>query len=106
MASISIKGINKAELFAALYNSSRPLGLGFLHYTPEDMTVKEAENYIKGEDGDDVGTAELTGRNLYFDYVKGRVMKVDLEGDELRTDLYNRDNGEGAAEDIVEKLRK
>lgn len=34
---------------------------------------------------------------IYFDYLQGRVMKVDLAGDELDPRLYDRDNGEGAA---------
>ena len=41
----------------------------------------------------------------YFDYVDGRVMKVDLSGDELHTGLYNRDNGIGAAEAVIDTLR-
>ncbi|GAG30986.1 unnamed protein product, partial [marine sediment metagenome] len=35
--------------------------------------------------------------HTYFDYLKGRVMKINLSSDELRTALYDRDNGEGAA---------
>ena len=35
---IDISGLDKADVLAALYNNSRPLGLGFLHATPEDMT--------------------------------------------------------------------
>ena len=30
---VDIKGLNKAEVLAALYNNSKPLGLGFLHFT-------------------------------------------------------------------------
>lgn len=40
----------------------------------------------------------LLAHGTYFDYVKGRVLKVDLSGDEVETWLYDRDNGEGAAE--------
>jgi hypothetical protein len=43
---------------------------------------------------------------MYFDYVYGRPLKVNLEGDELETGLYNRDWGKDAAEQIVESLRK
>jgi hypothetical protein len=32
-----------------------------------------------------------------FDYLKGRVMKVNLTNDTLYTRLYDRDNGPGAA---------
>ena len=80
---IDITGINKAEILAALYNNAKPIGMGFLHYTPEPMTIEAAENLLK--------------ENQYFDYLKGRVMKVNLSGDQLRTELYDRDNGTGAA---------
>lgn len=81
---IDISKKDKAEVLAALYNASRPLGLGFLHFDPTPMTVEEAR--------------ELLSETTDFDYLKGRVMKVDLSGEELETWLYDRDNGEGAAE--------
>jgi len=90
---INIAGINKALLLAALYNRARPLGLGYLHYTPEDMDPAEAEALVERE-------------WLYHDYLHGRVMKVDLSGDTLRTWAYNRDNGDGAAEAVVASLKK
>lgn len=80
---IVIKGIDKPSVLAALYNRAKPLGMGFLHYTPEPMTRTEA--------------AELLKKFDYFDYLKGRVMKVDLRGDAIETRLYDRDNGERAA---------
>ena len=81
---ISIKYKDKAEVLARLYNASRPQGLGFLHAEDNDMTVEQARGLLdKGQ--------------VYFDYLKGRVMKVDLGGDELDTRLYDRDNGPGAA---------
>lgn len=40
----------------------------------------------------------------YFDYLKGRVMKIRIEGDEIDTRLYNRDNGVGAAEAAIYKI--
>lgn len=88
---INLKG-RKAAVLAALYNNSRPQGMGFLHYDPTDMTEAEAQ-------------ALLDEGQTYFDYLKGRVMKVDLSGDELtRTDLYNRDNGPGAAEQAADSV--
>lgn len=82
---ISIAGKNKAAVLAALYNNSRPQGLGFLHYDPKRMSQEEA--------------AELLKSQTYFDYLNGRVMKVDLKSDtELNPFLYDRDNGAGAAE--------
>ena len=41
-----LKTGNKAETLAKLYNASKPQGLGLLHYTPEEMTVAEAQQHI------------------------------------------------------------
>ena len=87
---INISGINKAAILAALYNNSRPQGLGFLHFKPDEMTIENAEKLLE--------------QQTYFDYLLGRVMKVDLSGDILRTWLYDRDNGQGAAEAAIKHL--
>lgn len=88
---MNIKNLNKAEILAALYNNSKPQGLGYLEADSENMTKDEARELL------DRGT-------MYFDYLKGRVMKIDLSRDELDTWLYNRDNGEGAAEKVIEAI--
>jgi len=41
MSHVNISNVSKPKLLAALYNASKPLGLGFLHYTPEEMTEQE-----------------------------------------------------------------
>ena len=81
---IDIKDKSKAEVLATLYNASRPLGLGFLHFENKDMTVEEAQSILD------------TGQT-HFDYLKGRVMKIDLSGNRLYPAWYDRDNGSGAA---------
>lgn len=86
-----ISGLDKAAVLAALYNASRPQGMGFLAYKAEPMTVDAARELLN--DG-----------YHYFDYLYGRVMKVDLAGDELETRLYNRDNGQNAAENALAEL--
>lgn len=85
-------GLTKGEALAALYNRAKTQGMGILHYTPEDMTVQQAEEMI----------VEYGGQKLYFDYLKGRVMKVDLSGDSFDPWLYDRDNGDGAALEALE----
>ena len=43
----------------------------------------------------------------YFDYLYGKVMKVDLSSDEqFEERLYDLDNGKGTAEAVVNELRK
>ena len=57
-----------------------------------DMTVAEAE--------------EILNQTTYFDYLKGRVMKVDLSSDDSFEEwLYDRDNGKGAAQRVIDSLR-
>ena len=87
---INIKGLSKAKVLAALYNHSKPQGMGFLIYDPEPMTEEGAQNVID--------VLEKEGYRLYFDYIKGRVMKVDITRDKLDPRLYDRDNGLGAAD--------
>ncbi|MEK7566773.1 MAG: hypothetical protein AAB527_01405 [Patescibacteria group bacterium] len=91
MSKIALAGLNKADVLAALYNASKPQGMGFVHYEPKPMSREEAEGLLK--------------QTTYFDYLKGRVMKVNLAGDELDTWGYDRDNGQGAAERAIAELR-
>ncbi len=87
---IDISKKDKAEVLVALYNASRPIGLGYLEYDPTPMRIEEARSLLE--------------RQTYFDYCKGRVMKVNLAGNELDTYLYNRDNGTGAAERVLSEI--
>ena len=85
---IDLTNKDKAEVLAKLYNNSKPQGLGLLHFDPKPMTVEEARIL-------------LDSGQTYFDYLQGRVLKVDLSGDELNPFLYDRDNGPGAAERAI-----
>ena len=84
---IDLTGWDKADVLARLYNASRPQGLGIFRFDPTPMTTKEA--------------LELLKSSTYFDYLNGRVMKVDLSGDELNPNCYDRDNYPGAAADAL-----
>ena len=85
---INLKNKSKAEVLAKLYNASRPQGMSFLQADSNDMTTEEAQSLL--DDG-----------HTYFDYLRGKVMKIDLSGDELDPRLYDRDNGDGAAEAAI-----
>lgn len=86
---ISLAGLDKAAVLAALYNASKSQGLGAFHFTPAPMTIAQAEELLKQQED--------------FDYLQGRVMKVRLGGDVLDTRLYDRDNGDGAAKRALER---
>ena len=87
---IDIKSIDKAKLLAALYNASQVQGLGFLHATDTDLSLEEAQ--------------QLLTESTYFDYLHGKVLKIDLAGDTLDPQLYDRDNGAGAALQVVNSV--
>ena len=87
---ISLKGLNKAEVLARLYNASRIQGMGFLQAVSTQMTIREAEELLK--------------QDTCFDYLHGKVMKVDLGGDSFDPWLYDRDNGAGKAESVLKDL--
>ena len=91
---MNISHLDKADVLAALYNKAQAQGMGRLQYKPEPMTAEQAAGLLENN------------RRPYFDYVHGRVMKVDLSGDDLDTRLYNRDNGEGAAEAAIKDLSR
>ena len=88
---MNIAGLDKAAVLAALYNGSKQHSImGYLDKNgKKDITVLQARNYI--EERADVF------RGMYFDYLNGRVMKIDLSYDEVNTAMYNRDNGDGSA---------
>ncbi len=88
---ISLQGLDKAEVLAALYNASHPQGMGFMQYDPKPMTKEEAKDLLKC--------------TCNFDYLMGRVMKVDLSGDDFSPWGYDRDNGHGSAEEAIRALR-
>lgn len=89
---IDIKGLDKAEVLKALYDSSHVQGMGFLQTVPEGtVTVQHCRELLK--------------HGTYFDYLYGRVLKVDLSGDEFDERLYERDNGRDSAARAIAFLK-
>lgn len=90
---IDISKMDKAEVLAALFNASHPQGMGYLDPRCEEpLTVEKVREYLT--------------RNTYFDYLHGRVLKVDLSRNEFDPRLYDRDNGRGAADLALASLRR
>ena len=89
---VDIKGLDKAKVLKALYDHSHVQGLGFMHAAEEGTVTVES-------------CAELLEKYTQFDYLHGRVLKVDLSGDEFDERLYDRDCGEGAAQRAVDSVR-
>lgn len=90
---IDISKLDKAEVLAALYNNSKQQGMGFLNPSGrEPLPVEQAR--------------ELLQKTTSFDYLAGRVMKVNLSGDSFDPWGYDRDNGQGAAARALEHLQQ
>lgn len=89
---IDITGKPKAAILAALYNASRVQGMRFMQDNPGPMTEAMAEQELEASQG------------KYFDYLHGKVMKVNLSKDYIDPWLYDRDNGEGAAHRAIKHL--
>lgn len=106
---VNIEGLDKALVLAALYNRSAPQGMGVLQARPGGFTVDDARAAIAEGDDSKRIFGELAGRRnkeLYFDYLRGRPLKVDLTGDSFDPWGYDRDNGgEGSAQRIIDDLR-
>ncbi len=89
---VNIEGLSKAQVLAAAYNAAQPQGMGFFQYVSEPMSVEVAESLLD---------------KTYFDYLHGRVMKLSLKSDkEVDSQLYDRDNGSNALQQIINSLRE
>ena len=96
---IDTTGIDRAELFAGLYNRAKTQGMGILEYDPLPMSKGVAQEVL-------AKMTDVKGdqRTAYFDYYRGRVMKIEVMNDQLDPYLYDRDNGVGACAEVVRSL--
>lgn len=99
MASINIQNIDKAALLAALWQRAKTQGMSAWHTQAFNSTlpIETVER--------DIAECVAAKKRLYFDYYCGRVIKTDISGDTLDPWLYDRDNGAGAAAQVVAALR-
>lgn len=97
---IDIKGLDKAEVLHALWHASHTQGLSFLGFKG-NFTIERARELINSRED----RREKDQYKLYFDYVDGHVIKCNLTGDTFDERLFDRDCGEGAATEAIEKLR-
>lgn len=87
---VDITGLDKAAVLAALFNNARVPRM----FAEVKMTTEDARECIDDQ-GDD----------LFFDYVGGRAVKADLSRDEIDPWGFDRDNGDGAMQRIIDQLR-
>lgn len=91
---VQFDGLTREQVLCALYNASKPQGLGILNYDPKPLKIDEARIALSNSD--------------YVDYLKGRVIKVELPKDAKEFDarLYDRDCGQDAARAAIERYKK
>jgi hypothetical protein len=95
---VNIKGLDKIEVLDALYQASHPQGMGMMHYVPGGLSDEDKVSIATEFDN--------SGKFPYIDYLNGRVMKVDLNGEEFDERLFDRDCGAGAAHRAIVGLVK
>lgn len=93
---IDISNLPKSKVLSALFNASAPRGLGFM-YPSAPMVDDDATEIVNALQGD--------GRDLYFNYLRGRVMKVDITHDTFDPWLFDREYGQGAAARAIDSIR-
>ena len=98
---VNIKGLQKYEVLKALYDNAIPIlsgGFGYLGtlgvqlFQNMKLTKEQAKEEIE------------QSNDLYFDYVQGKSLKIDLSTDEFDSHNYDRDYGEGKAKEIISNL--
>lgn len=102
---INIEGLDKADVLAVLYNTSRPKGMGFIQagaFGPFDMTREQAQHVLDAQ-----SNIPNYQSPFYFDYLYGRPLKVDLTSDvELDERHFDDNNTEhGTAAEAIDHLR-
>lgn len=91
---VDIRGLDKVKVLMALWKASKCQGLSFMGYAPLTEGQAMAEIINRTHNG-----------RCWFDYLNGKVLKVDLGGVEFDERYFDEDNGEGAAQRAVDSIR-
>jgi hypothetical protein len=106
---IDVTGIDPWELLAALHNASRVSPTTVCRVQAQDaITADQARTESHKNVRDEYQVQN--GVPFWADYLFGRPIKAFLKKDGatvllFRTDLYDRDIGEGAAQRVIDCLR-
>lgn len=94
---VDISGLEKADVFRALYLAAGSVGLGAVEVLCRGLKGKSLDLSIEE-------AREIVCGTLRFDYFRGMRLKLDLSGDRLYVEEYNECADVPAAETIA-KLR-
>ncbi len=68
--------------------------------------MEEAQSHLEEGDDHQKDFGESMGRNpLYFEYLNGRLLKVNLSGDSFNPSKYDERLGSGLAARVIDNLR-
>lgn len=92
---IDISDKDRADVLAALYNASTPVGMGFEQYNPMPWTREIAEYYFEyfakpSKDG-----------SIHFKWIMGRPVTCTFAGNLVYVKAYNFENEQGLAQRAI-----
>lgn len=97
---IEITGIDLKKLVQEVYDLSRPVGMGFFHFTPEPLTDAEINDVL--------AHSIVSGGKcvLHLDYVKGRACKFGVWKYENRLYIHDHwyDHTDSELEILLERI--
>ena len=103
---ITITTLDKPALLAAVYNRSHSVNASIMaegYDVNHVMTRDEAMDIMTGLQKDRQGKSPHMIH--YFDYYRGRYMKVNLTGDMVDPYMFDKEYGFGALQHIVDQVR-
>lgn len=92
MSKVLFGDLEKGQVLAALYNGAKPSKKYITEYDPKPMSEIEGK--------------KMTLKTSNFSYIKGRLLLIIFVENTFNSKLYNKSNGNGTAEQIIESLRK
>ena len=96
LRAMDISGLDKKEVLKALYSAAK---------NPEILDRLKVNDPRFSTLSDDEATKICSKKFIDIDYLNGKSMKINLSGNEVDTFLYNRENGDSAAENAIQSLR-
>lgn len=78
---IDITGVDLVKLVKEVYNLSAPQGMGFLHFTNDELTNEEVNEFIAKDKNE--------GCIISLDYVKGRACKFTVFNTKGKLEIHD-----------------
>ena len=95
---IDINNIDKAELFAGLYNKANAFGNAASRTYPDGMSVEQAQQVINSR-------KRTENKPYIFEIFDRKCLWLDLSGNTLQSGPYDSVYGQGAAHAVVAAIR-